>query len=327
MTTKKAYNKLIDDLRIVAAILVVAIHTAPFVEFNEVFSYIITNIIGRLAVPFFFVLSGYFLFRKFKYLTKEEQYQSFIKTELSLLKTYALTFIIYIPVWIYLHGIDVTLFVKDLLWDGLHYHLWYFPALIVGIAIVYFLNKHLKFDHIFIVVVLLYLVGALFNVYGPLLPEALVNLMGNTRNGIFFAPLFIFIGLFLALKKLRFNNVIVLISVVLFLFEPLLLYFTNLSDPLNAMFLTLPITVYFLMTKVLAHKGRTHNSLFYHNVSLYIYVIHPVVILGNRLIVGKILNMELTNTLNFVLTTVFSLLAAYVYQFMKEYYEKNKSVN
>ena len=78
--------------------------------------------------------------------------------------------------------------------------------------------------------------------------------------------------------------------VALFIAEPVILYFAKLSDPLNAMFLTLPLAIYLLMTKVLNTKSSTHSSVFYHNVSLYVYVIHPVVILGNRLIIGKVLD-------------------------------------
>ena len=103
MTSKKRFNKLIDDLRIIAAILVVAIHTAPLFEYNEFISYFITNIIGRLAVPYFFVLSGYFLFKKFKHQNDEERMETFVKTEKNLLIMYGLTLIIYIPVWLYLH--------------------------------------------------------------------------------------------------------------------------------------------------------------------------------------------------------------------------------
>ena len=328
MTSKKRFNKLIDDLRIIAAILVVAIHTAPLFEYNEFISYFITNIIGRLAVPYFFVLSGYFLFKKFKHQNDEERMETFVKTEKNLLIMYGLTLIIYIPVWLYLHGLDFGKFVVDLLWNGMHYHLWYFPALIVGVGIVYFLYNRLNTRKTFILLALLYLFGSIFNVYGTVLPESFVTgvmgVIGNPRNGIFFAPLFIFIGRILAEHQLRFKDGVIYLMVALFIAEPVILYFAKLSDPLNAMFLTLPLAIYLLMTKVLNTKSSTHSSVFYHNVSLYLYVIHPVVILGNRLIIGKVLDMELTNTLNFVLTLLISLVVSYGYQFVKDQYEKNK---
>lgn len=53
----------IDVMRIVASILVVTIHTAPFEMLCPPFDFVLTKIIARLAVPFFFVTSGYFLFK------------------------------------------------------------------------------------------------------------------------------------------------------------------------------------------------------------------------------------------------------------------------
>ena len=63
--------------------------------------------------------------KKFKHQNDEERMETFVKTEKNLLIMYGLTLIIYIPVWLYLHGLDFGKFVVDLLWNGMHYHLWY----------------------------------------------------------------------------------------------------------------------------------------------------------------------------------------------------------
>ena len=44
---------MIDKFRLVAALLVIAIHTAPFASVDESLDYVLTYGVGRIAVPFF----------------------------------------------------------------------------------------------------------------------------------------------------------------------------------------------------------------------------------------------------------------------------------
>ena len=50
----------IDYFRIIAALLIVAIHIYPFIKINETINFVFTHIICRLGVPFFLVITGYF---------------------------------------------------------------------------------------------------------------------------------------------------------------------------------------------------------------------------------------------------------------------------
>ena len=61
MRRARAYTG-IDAFRMVAALLVVAIHTAPLGDVNPTADFILTRVIARVAVPFFFMTSGFFLF-------------------------------------------------------------------------------------------------------------------------------------------------------------------------------------------------------------------------------------------------------------------------
>ncbi len=51
----------LDWGRLLAALLVVAIHTSPLGSFNAEADFVLTRIVARLAVPFFMLCSGYFL--------------------------------------------------------------------------------------------------------------------------------------------------------------------------------------------------------------------------------------------------------------------------
>lgn len=50
----------IDYFRVVAAFLIVAIHTSLFASVSGTGDFIFTRIIARVAVPFFFMTSGFF---------------------------------------------------------------------------------------------------------------------------------------------------------------------------------------------------------------------------------------------------------------------------
>ena len=59
---KKSYGML-DVAKFISALLVIAIHCAPFIEINETLNFVYVQIIARLAVPFFFMASGWLFFR------------------------------------------------------------------------------------------------------------------------------------------------------------------------------------------------------------------------------------------------------------------------
>jgi len=67
METKNTkYYGMIDVLRLVFAIMVVSIHTMAFQSINENLRIATSMGISRLAVPFFFLVSGYFLYNRIK---------------------------------------------------------------------------------------------------------------------------------------------------------------------------------------------------------------------------------------------------------------------
>ena len=51
----------IDLFRLSAAFLMVAIHTSPLADVSETGDFILTRVLARVGVPFFFMTSGFFL--------------------------------------------------------------------------------------------------------------------------------------------------------------------------------------------------------------------------------------------------------------------------
>ncbi|MCI8621900.1 MAG: acyltransferase family protein [Clostridia bacterium] len=133
----------LDKFRVISAILIVAIHTFPLLSVNEMLDFIFTHVICRIGVPFFLMVTGFFTLPK----AISGGKKNLFKYTLRILKIYLICIIIYLPVNLYagqLKNIGIIEILKLVFIDGTFYHLWYFPALILGIWITYFLLKHFK---------------------------------------------------------------------------------------------------------------------------------------------------------------------------------------
>ena len=61
MMTEKERNTGIDLMRLIAALMVVAIHTYPLASLSETGDFLVTRVLCRVAVPFFFMVTGYYV--------------------------------------------------------------------------------------------------------------------------------------------------------------------------------------------------------------------------------------------------------------------------
>ena len=118
----------LDKFKIICAILIIAIHTYPFLSINENLDFIFTHIFCRIGVPFFLMVTGFFVLPK-----ALENRESLIKYTIKIIKIYVICILLYLPINIYagkLSGIGVTVILKEIFIKGTFKHLWYYPALI-----------------------------------------------------------------------------------------------------------------------------------------------------------------------------------------------------
>jgi serine/alanine racemase len=297
---KKKYYVGIDYFRYIAALLVIAIHTSPLSTYSELGDFVLTRMIGRVAVPFFFMTSGFFLISE--YFNGDDKLWAFVK-KTSLF--YGIAIAAYIPLNLYngYFTMDhlIPNIIKDILFDGTLYHLWYLPASIMGGIIVWYMVKRHGFKRAFIITIILYILG-LFgdSYYGvseklPLIKSLynhLFQLFDYTRNGIFFAPVFFVLGGMIAKDPERFSpkkNLVGLVcSFVFFIIEGLLLHQLGLQRH-DSMYVMLIPTMYFLFSLLCSWTGRKSLSL--RTLPLLLYIIHPMVIVIVRM-AAKILKLQ-----------------------------------
>lgn len=195
--------------------------------------------------------------------------------------------------------------IKDIIFDGTMYHLWYLPAAMIGAAITWFGVKKWGFKKTFIITLVLYMVGLLGDSYYGLIEKipllknmyhAVFELSDYTRNGIFFAPIFFCLGGRMADKSGDYStnrtigsNIIGFFISLLSLFgEGMLLHQLGLQRH-DSMYIFLLPSMYFLFSFLLFWKGR--SSLYVGRLALIIYIIHPMVIVAVRMF-AKIFRLE-----------------------------------
>lgn len=302
---KVARIKSWDAFKWLAAFLVVAIHTSPLESVWPYGDFLLTRIAARLAVPFFFMLTGYF--------TVQVR-----KTEKKMFLLYLGVTCLYLPVQIYKYMGGETFtagrILKDIFFDGTFYHLWYLPACMLGLVLMTLLLKCGK-ENALAISILLYVIGLLGDSYfglvrlSPFLSkvyDGMFTCFSYTRNGIFMAPLFLLLGrLFREQEKkwkrnkdkkpgaaVIWNNrlekelILFLCSFVLMIQEALLLHDTDWQKH-DSMYLFLPLCSYHLFAFLRCvneralpseRSGKQADSLWLKG-PMYIYFLHPLVII------------------------------------------------
>lgn len=97
----------IDFFRIFAAVLVIAIHTAPFSVVSGGLDFLLTYCLGRIAVPFFLMTTGYFVLGPWNAggCRDDARIRRFLKKTLLL---YLAASLVYLPVNLYSGGLPDT---------------------------------------------------------------------------------------------------------------------------------------------------------------------------------------------------------------------------
>ncbi len=199
----------------------VTIHVEPFGYTNDpllgLLNYYIQNWFSRIAVPFFFIASGFFLYRKTPLsdfsLSPTKAYV------IKLLRLYVIWTLIYFPLSNkkiiscekdVIHGILV--YCRNIIFEGSFWHLWYFPALIFSVVLISFLlSKKVSLKKILGAALFFYALGLLaqswYGIIRPLSTAApklwafltlFMKVIGTTRDGLFEGFLFVGMGAYIA---------------------------------------------------------------------------------------------------------------------------------
>jgi serine/alanine racemase len=282
----------LDLLKFIVAILVIANHTGPLHAYNANADDLISGVLTRIAVPIFFMTSGFFFFRKW---TGEQAKDS--KAWLGYMKKigvlYLIAILLYIPLNLYTgyfnENFTIYSFFKDIVFDGTFYHLWYLPALVIGITISYFMYRKMSLTTMLAIVSLLYVIGLFGDSYYGLIEgvkgirpiyDAMFFVFDYTRNGLFYAPIYIVLGAYAAKHPLQARRPIIyaslfLLSLGLMFAEAIMLKSMELPRH-DSMYIFALTAAYFLFQWALLWKGQFGKA--FREWRVWIYILHPIAI-------------------------------------------------
>lgn len=199
---------MIDILKYIATYLVASIHLLPF---RGDFAFWWTQVFCRVAVPFYFIASGYFLYGK---LRDKEKLKGYVFRLAQLYVIYTIIHQALIRNYYISLGYRIrecfANFFKDFFFEGSYLQFWYFPATIYASVILFLILNYTKITTRGLLILggVLYTIGTLgnayVNVFTDVLPfENAVNVFftfcSTTRNGIFFGLPLVIVGYLLRL--------------------------------------------------------------------------------------------------------------------------------
>ncbi|WP_430610086.1 acyltransferase family protein [Enterococcus sp. DIV0876] len=280
---------LVDYGQLVAALLVVLIHCGRLAE-NEVVHFVIKSMICRMAVPFFLMLNGYF------YQTGAHAFRKWWCKQRSVYLFWTLLYapigILYVQQMQYLKGLPVWVYpfilIIAYMTIGVFYHLWYFPALMMGMWLVRG-TQRFGYRIQFGIASILYMIGSV-ETYSAYLPAPIAaiyqqyrHLFLTTRNGLFYSFLFILCGFFLAEGKQivftkRNHYLLLCLSVMSVCIEGVVVY-QNQGDDKNFLFSLVPIV--FLITAFVTRRTTQHafaSAAWARKFSRWCFFVHPLIL-------------------------------------------------
>ena len=295
----------LNILKYISSILIIVLHLRPF-NFSNELDLAFNNIITRICVPIFFIITGYFVAKK------EKENKNYIKKYIK--KTIPLYFawsLLYIPVIIgtiiqylpiineYISKINITLPLLIILsiillpiivlialcYTGVYYHLWYFPAIIFSLIVLKKWKQKFNIKYLLIISFILLLLGATETYYGvlPLSIKRILsyyyNIFFTTRNFLFFGLFYVVLGYYVGTKEKAYSKYCFLkliVSFFLLTFEAILLHDTGRLNS-NILLSCIPLTYYLFISAIYITNSVKLNFQF-GTYSKYYYLIHPMII-------------------------------------------------
>lgn len=278
---QKEINRTVDLAKLVMAVLVIGIHTEPFgfsIWLDRGF-----GMLTRLCVPFFFMASAYFCFKKAG--------NSVLGAVKRIGILYIVWSLIYLPFDI---GDLARMSARDIilrfLWNGNEHALWYLCGSMIGLLIFSALLRVFKPGYVLAIGLALLVIGCAKSTWSPFFSAVLHTDIPNRlgyRNGLFYGFPYSALGMYMA-KNTRWEKRNVKLDIagfavslaalagesVIFIF----VYNTNTTILWLSVF---PMAYFFfsLVSKIRIEIKKS-SSLFLRRMSTLLYVSHGLFLLA-----------------------------------------------
>ena len=271
------------------AIAVILVHSGRLTSY-EPLHFGLKSMLGRLAVPFFIVCASFFLKQS---LGNSQKMKAYL---VKIVKTYLFWSFVYLPyAWVFFSSLHLPVYLFPagvliaLIYLGMCYQLWYIPAFLLGLFLVNQLVKRLGMVWTGFLALLLYCWG-LIETYSAYLDTTSLlkgyqlysNLFFTARNGLFYTPIFIYMGYYLydhfhaqAFRIYRWQKLALAFG--LLCLEGIIIFQHEGID--KNFFFLLPFVTVYLVNACLRSSFLKSNDLEYlKQMSIALYFSHPIFI-------------------------------------------------
>lgn len=271
------------------AIAVILVHSGRLTSY-EPLHFGLKSMLGRLAVPFFIVCASFFLKQSLGNSKKMKAYL------VKIVKAYLFWSFVYLPyAWLFFSSLHLPIYLFPagvliaLIYLGMCYQLWYIPAFLLGLFLVNQLVKHLGMVWTGLITFLLYCWG-LIETYSAYLDTTSLlkgyqlysNLFFTARNGLFYTPIFIYMGYYLydhfhaqAFSIHRWQKLALAFG--LLCLEGIIIFQHEGIDK-NFFFLLPFVTVYFVNACLRSSFLKSYDLQYLKQMSIALYFSHPIFI-------------------------------------------------
>jgi len=281
-------NSTVDVLRLLAAFLVVFVHSGLHGLDGKVgFLGTILLVFGRLAVPFFFVVSGYFLYSSY-----EKQADRIIRSVPKLLNIFILSSVLYFVFFGWYFGsysFTASLITPSTIFNMLIFNhpiyneaLWFLLALIGGSLLVLLNAKYIKKDWLLLTIAAcLYFLGLLFSNYSQFIGIEPID-VSYYRNFLGEGLLFIMIGYMCSKYATRLQAIshTRLLSYTVLCLALYFIEFYAIRASVNSpadIYVMLPVLSFLIIIWSVKHPNLLSKTIvptLGAQVALYIYILH-----------------------------------------------------
>lgn len=271
------------------AIAVILVHSGRLTSYEPV-HFGLKSMLGRLAVPFFIVCASFFLKQSLGNSQKMKTYLA------KIVKNYLFWSFVYLPyAWLFFSSLHLPIYLFPagiliaLVYLGMCYQLWYIPAFLLGLFLVNQLVKHLGMVWTGVITFLLYGWG-LIETYSAYLDTTSLlkgyqlysNLFFTARNGLFYTPIFIYMGYYLYdhfhAQTFRIHRWQKLALAFGLLCLEGIIIFQHQGIDKNFFFLLPFVTVYLVNACLRSSFLKSYDLQYLKQMSIALYFSHPIFI-------------------------------------------------
>lgn len=271
------------------AIAVILVHSGRLTSY-EPLHFGLKSMLGRLAVPFFIVCASFFLKHSLGNSKKMKAYL------VKIVKNYLFWSFVYLPyAWLFFSSLHLPVYLFPagiliaLVYLGMCYQLWYIPAFLLGLFLVNQLVKRLGMVWTGLITFLLYCWG-LIETYSAYLDTTSLlkgyqlysNLFFTARNGLFYTPIFIYMGYYLYdhfhAQTFRIHRWQKLALAFGLLCLEGIIIFQHQGIDKNFLFLLPFVTVYLVNACLRSSFLKSYDLQYLKQMSIALYFSHPIFI-------------------------------------------------